>query len=62
MDAKSKLIIGSVMTSANVHNRKVFQDLLNEMDNAVFADSASRSKGRERYVIEECDCEEFIML
>jgi IS5 family transposase len=61
VDAKSKLIIGSVMTSANVHDSQVFQDLVNEMDNAVFADSAYRSRGRERYVIEECDCEEFIM-
>ena len=53
MDAKGKLIIGSVRTSANVHNRKVFQDLLNETNNAVFADSAYRSEESERYVLEE---------
>ena len=55
MDAKGKLIIGSVRTSANVHNRKVFQDLLNETNNAVFVDSAYRSEESERYVLEECE-------
>ncbi len=61
VDAKSKLIIGSVTTSANVHDSQVFQDLVNETDNAVFADSAYRSEESERYVLEECDCEDFIM-
>jgi len=61
VDAKSKLIIGSVTTSANVHDSQVFQDLVDETDNAVFADSAYQSEESERYVLEECDCEEFIM-
>ena len=39
VDAKSKLIIGSVTTSANVHDSQVFQDLVYETDNAMFADS-----------------------
>ena len=61
MDAKSKLIIGSVTTSASVHDSQVFQDLVDEKDNAVFADSAYQSEESERYVLEECDCEDFIM-
>jgi IS5 family transposase len=61
VDAKSKLIIGSVTTSANVHDSQAFQDLVDETDNAVFADSAYQSEESERYVLEECDCEEFIM-
>ena len=61
MDAKSKLIIGSVTTSANAHDSQVFQDLVKETDNAVFADSAYRSEESERYVLEECACEECIM-
>jgi len=61
VDAKSKLIIGSVTTSASVHDSQVFQDLVDETDNAVFADIAHQSEESERYVLEECDCEDFIM-
>ncbi len=61
VDAKSKLIIGSVTTSANVHDSQVFQDIVNETDNAMLADSAYQSAESERHVLEDCDCEEFIM-
>ena len=61
VDAKSKLIIGSVTTRASVHDSQVFQDLVDETDNAVFADIANQSEESERYVLEECDCEDFIM-
>lgn len=62
VDAKSKLIIKGVTTSGNVHDSQVFKDLVDEKDNAVFADSAYRSEEIEKYVLETCDSEEFIML
>ncbi len=52
VDAKSKLIIGSVTTSANVHDSQVFQDLVYETDNAMFADSVYQSAESERYVLD----------
>jgi IS5 family transposase len=61
VDAKSKIIIGGVTTSANVDDSQVFKDLVDKTDNAVFADSAYQSAESERYVLEDCDCEEFIM-
>ena len=61
VDAKSKLIISSETTSANVHDSQVFKDLVDRTDNAVFADSAYQSEENERYVLVDCDCEDFIM-
>lgn len=60
-DAKSKLIIGSKTTSANVHDSQVFEDLVDKEDQAVFADSAYHSQQHEDYVVETCDAQEFLM-
>ena len=56
MDAKSKLILGSVTTNANIQDSQVFQELVYETDITVFADRAYQSEEIERYVLEECDC------
>jgi IS5 family transposase len=61
VDAKSKLIIKAKTTSANVHDSQVLKDLVDKTDNAVFADSAYRSEEIEKYILEDCDCEEFVM-
>lgn len=62
VDAKSKLINDYETTPASVHDSRVFKDVVDERDNAVFADSAYLSEENERYLLEICDCEEFIML
>lgn len=62
IDAKSKLIIKGITTPGNVHDSQVFKDLVDKEDNAVFADSAYQSEENEKYVIQTCDSEEFIML
>jgi len=61
VDLKSKLIIGSQTTSAEVHDSQVFKGLLDEKDQAVLTDSAYHSEENERYVLEEIDAEEFLM-
>ena len=61
VDAKSKLIIKGKTTGANVHDSQVFKDLVDKTDNAVFADSAYESAENERYVLGDCDCEDFFM-
>jgi transposase, IS5 family len=62
IDAKSKLIVKGMTTAGNVHDSQVFKDLVDKEDNAVFADSAYQSEEIEKYVLETCDSEEFIML
>lgn len=62
LDAKSKLIVKGITTSGNVHDSQVFQDLVDTEDNAVFADSAYLSDENEKYVLKDCDSQEFIML
>jgi len=62
VDAKTKLIINYETTSANVHDSQVFKTLVDSSDHAVFADSAYLSGENEKYLLEQCDCEEFIML
>ena len=59
-DAKSKLIDKSVTTPASVHDSKMFQELVDESDNAVLADSAYSSEESEQYLL-DCDAQEFIM-
>jgi IS5 family transposase len=39
-DLKTKLIIKATTTPAHVHDSQVFEDLLDEKDQAVLADSA----------------------
>ena len=62
VDAKSKLVTGYETTPANVHDSQVFKELVDESDAAVFADSACLSGENEKYLLEKCDSEEFIML
>ncbi|MCP5535027.1 MAG: IS5 family transposase [Akkermansiaceae bacterium] len=61
VDLKSKLIICSETTSAEVHDSRVFKQLLDEKDNAVLADSAYHSEENEEYVLEEINAEEHLM-
>jgi len=60
VDAKSKLIISATTTSANVHDSQVFEELLDEKDNAVLADSAYHSEEHEAYLL-KIDAQEFLM-
>ena len=60
VDAKSKLIETYQTTSANVHDSQVFQELVDESDEAVLADSAYYSEAHETYLL-ECNAQEFLM-
>lgn len=59
-DLKTKLIIKSNTTAANVHDSQVFKDLLDEKDQAVLADSAYHSAEHESHLI-QLDAQEFLM-
>lgn len=61
VDAKSKLITGYETTAASVHDSQTFTQLVNQEDQAVFADSAYCSQANEDYVLKECGSQEFIM-
>lgn len=61
VDLKSKLIVCSETTSAEVHDSQVFKQLLDEKDNAVLADSAYHSEENEDYVLGEINAEEYLM-
>ncbi len=61
VDLKSKLIIRSETTSAEVHDSQVFKQLLDEKDKAVLADSAYHSEENERHVLEQINAEEYLM-
>lgn len=61
VDLKSKLIIKSETTSAEVHDSQVFEQLLDKKDQAVLADSAYYSEENEKHVLEEIDAEDFLM-
>ena len=60
IDAKSKLIDTYSTTPANVHDSQVFEELLDESDQAVLADSAYHSEEHENYLL-EIHAEEFLM-
>jgi IS5 family transposase len=59
VDAKSKLVDGYATTAANVHDSQVFEELINDEDEAVFADSAYCSKSSDEHLIEK-NCQNFI--
>jgi len=61
VDLKSKLILKSETTSAEVHDSQVFKQLLDEKDQAVLTDSAYYSHENEIYVLEKINAEEFLM-
>jgi len=62
VDAKSKLITRYKATPASVHDSQMIKDLVDEKDNALFADSAYAGEEIETYILETCDCEDFIQL
>lgn len=61
VDLKSKLIIKSVTTAAQVHDSQVFKQLLDKKDKAVLADSAYHSEENEEHLLTEIDAEDFMM-
>lgn len=61
VDLRSKLIISSQTTAANVHDSQVMKSLLDEKDQAVLADSAYWSAEHETFVLEVIGAEEFLM-
>ena len=61
VDAKSKLVVDYASTAANVHDTKVFEQLVDEQDEAVFADSAYLSESNREHLLDK-DCQDFIML
>ena len=61
VDLKSKLIIKSETTSAEVHDSQVFKQLLDEKDEAVLTDSAYYSEENEEHVLEVIDAQEYLM-
>lgn len=60
VDLKSKLILKSETTPANVHDSQVFTQLLDERDRAVLADSAYHSEEHENVLL-EMNAQEFLM-
>lgn len=60
VDAKSKLVDGYTTTAANVHDSQVFGELIDEEDEAVFADSAYFSKASDEHLISK-NCQNFIL-
>ena len=61
VDLKSKLIIKSVTTAAQVHDSQVFKQLLDKKDKAVLTDSAYHSEENEEHVLTVIDAEDFMM-
>ncbi len=61
VDAKTKLVSGETTTPASVHDSQAFEELINEEDEAVFADSAYQSESSCEYLLKK-NCQNFIML
>lgn len=59
-DLKTKLILKSATTAAHVHDSQVLQDLLDEKDQAVLADSAYHSEQHEAHLL-KLHAQEFLM-
>lgn len=59
-DLKTKLILKSKTTPANVHDSQVFEELLDDKDQAVLADSAYHSEEHEAHLI-KLNAQEFLM-
>jgi len=60
-DAKTKLIVTHQTTTANIHDSRVIRALVDASDERVLADSAYYSEEIEKYLLEDCDAEDFIM-
>ena len=59
VDAKSKLVVSYKSTAANVHDSQVLEDLIDDEDEAVFADSAYTSKSSDELLLKN-GCQNFI--
>ena len=59
-DLKTKLILRSSTTPASVHDSQVFEELLDDKDQAVLADSAYHSAEHEAHLI-KLNAQEFLM-
>lgn len=59
-DLKTKLILSSSTTPASVHDSQVFEELLDDQDQAVLADSAYHSAEHEAHLI-KLNAQEFLM-
>ena len=59
-DLKTKLILTSNTTPASVHDSQVFEELLDDQDQAVLADSAYHSAEHEAHLI-KLNAQEFLM-
>lgn len=59
-DLKTKLILKSKTTPASVHDSQVFEELLDDQDQAVLADSAYHSAEHEAHLI-KLNAQEFLM-
>jgi IS5 family transposase len=59
-DLKTKIIIQAATTAASVHDSQVFEELLDEKDQAVLADSAYHSAEHEECLI-KLNAQEFLM-
>jgi len=60
VDAKSKLVSAYATTPASVHDSQVLEELVDEDDEAVFADSAYQSESSEEFLLEK-NCQNFIL-
>lgn len=61
VDAKSKLIDSYATTPANRHDSQVFEELLDQKDNAILADSAYLSEENDQELLDR-NLENFVML
>jgi IS5 family transposase len=59
VDAKSKLVVNYKSTAASVHDSQVLVDLIDDEDEAVFADSAYTSKSSDERLLKN-GCQNFI--
>ena len=59
-DLKTKLILKAKTTAASVHDSQVFEELLDDKDQAVLADSAYHSAEHEEHLI-KLNAQEFLM-
>lgn len=60
VDAKTKLICSYATTPASVHDSQVFKELIDEDDEAVFADSAYLCESNREHLLEK-SCQDFIL-
>lgn len=60
VDAKSKLVIDYATSSANVHDSQLFEQLVDEQDDALLADSAYSSQSNREHLLKN-NCQDFIL-